>query len=76
MAGKPGWFFVSGDKIVDGREEVMGTGEWHFDEQAHELICEFARGVFRLKLDGKKMEGTLKLPDGRVYRRIQLEKEK
>jgi hypothetical protein len=76
IAGKPGIYFVSGNKIVDGKEEVMGTGEWRYDASAHVLTYEFPRGVFRLKMDGGKMEGDLKLPDGTQFRQIFLEKDK
>ena len=76
IAAKPGIYFVSGNKIVDGKEEVMGTGEWKYDAKTRELVYEFPRGVFRLRIEGGKMEGDLKLPDGTLYRRIYLEKEK
>ena len=71
---KPGIYFVSGNKVVDGKEEVMGTGEWRYDARTHELVYEFPRGVFHLKIDGERMEGDLKLPDGTLYRRIFLQR--
>jgi len=73
---KPGVFFVSGNKVVDGKEEVMGTGEWTYNSGTHLLTYEFPRGVFRLKVEGEKMEGDLKLPDGTLYRQIFLKKDK
>jgi hypothetical protein len=73
---KPGSYFVSGNKIVDGKEEVMGTGEWNYDAETHTLSYEFPRGVFRLKIEGAKMDGDLKLPDGTLYRQIFLHREK
>lgn len=76
IPSKPGIYFVSGNKIVDGKEEVMGTGEWKYDASAHVLTHEFPRGVFRLKVEGGKMEGDLKLPDGTLFRQIFLEKDK
>ena len=30
--GKHGHVYVSGGKVVDGREVVMGSGEWRYDE--------------------------------------------
>jgi hypothetical protein len=76
IPAKPSIYFVSGNKIVDGKEEVMGTGEWKYDASTHELINEFPRGVFRLKLDGDKLDGDLKLPDGTLYRQIYLQRQK
>jgi hypothetical protein len=74
ISGRPGWFTVAAYKMVDGKEAEMGTGEWHFDAETQALVWEFARGTFRLTLSGKRLDGTLKLPDGTVYRRIHLEK--
>jgi hypothetical protein len=76
IAGKPRIYFVSGNKIVDGREQVMGTGEWKYDVNTHELVHKFANGIFRLEVKGEKMEGDLKLPQGTLYRRIFLQREK
>jgi len=73
---KPGVFFVSGNKVVDSKEEAMGTGEWTYNSGTHLLTYEFPRGLFRLKVEGEKMEGDLKLPDGTLYRQIFLEKDK
>ena len=75
IPAKASIYFVSGNKIVDGKEEVMGTGEWNFDARAHTLSYVFPRGAFRLKLEGDKLEGDLKLPDGALYRQIHLERE-
>lgn len=76
IPSKPTKFLVSADKIVDGKEEVMGTGEWTYDQGTHSLVYEFPRGVFRLKISGTRIAGELTLPDGTLYRRIYLEKEK
>jgi len=40
------------------------------------LTYEFPNGVFRLKVEGEKREGDLKLPDGTLYRQIFLKKDK
>jgi len=76
VAEKPGIYFVAGNKVVNGKEEVMGTGEWTYEPGSHTLVYQFPRGVFRLKVEGEKMEGDLKLPDGTVYREIFLERQK
>jgi hypothetical protein len=33
-------------------------------EDQHALVCEYAQGVWRLSVDGEKMDGTLTRPDG------------
>jgi hypothetical protein len=76
IPAKRGVYFVSGNKVVDGKEEVMGTGEWTYDPSTNMLTYEFARGVFRLKVEGDKMNGDLRLPDGTLYRDIYLQREK
>ena len=72
----PGIYFVSGNKVMDGKEEVMGTGEWRYEAATHTLVYEFPRGVFRLKIEVDNMTGDLKLPDGTLYREIQLQRDK
>jgi hypothetical protein len=76
IMGKPGICSVIGSKIVDGKEVVMGTGEWKYDPQKHLLGAETPAGTFRFTVDGNKMEGSLTLRDNTVYRRIYLTKEK
>jgi hypothetical protein len=72
VAGKPGSVSVTGSKIVEGREIVMGTFEWKYDAQKH--VLESPNGVFRFTLDGDKLEGTL-TQDKTVFRRIYLKKQ-
>ncbi|HTM17569.1 MAG TPA: hypothetical protein VL135_11710 [Terracidiphilus sp.] len=67
---------VCGSKIVDGKEEVMSTAEWNYDAGSHTLSYEFPRGVFRLNIEGEKMQGDLKLTDGTLYRQISLQRDK
>lgn len=76
IPAKPGIYFVSGSKIVDGKEEVMSTAEWNYDAGSHTLSYEFPRGVFRLNIEGEKMQGDLKLTDGTLYRQISLQRDK
>ena len=71
--GKPNVVTVTGGKIVESKEIVMGTGEWKYDAQKHFL--DSADGRFHFTIDGDKMEGALTLPDGTVYRRIHLKRE-
>jgi hypothetical protein len=66
---------VSADKIVDGKAVNMGTLEFRYVEDQHALVCEYAQGVWRLSVDGEKIEGTLTRPDGSLFRRVALRKE-
>jgi hypothetical protein len=72
-AGKPGVFSGTAGKVVDGREIVMGRSDWTYDAENHVLECKIP--VIRMLVDGARMEGDLKLPDGTAYRRISLKKE-
>ena len=75
-AGKPGWVSVIGSKIVDGKDTVMGTSDWKYDNESHSLLSDSAAGSFKLPVEGDKMQGTLRLRDNTVYRRIELHQEK
>jgi hypothetical protein len=75
-AGKPGWYSVTGGKIVGGKEVVMGTSEWKYDTESHSLTNDSPAGSFKLVINGDVMQGTLMLKDGTVYRRIDLKREK
>ena len=73
IAGRENAFSVTAAKVVDGKEVVMGTSEWQFDEKTRIVECE--KPSVQLAVHGDKMEGALKLEDGTVYRRIYLKKE-
>jgi hypothetical protein len=73
VTGSPNEFSVTASKVVDGKEIVMGSGSWKYDEKTKAV--ESAKPPIRLTIEGKKMEGTLNLNDGTAYRRIYLEKE-
>ena len=76
LAARPGWFSGSGSKVQSGKEIPMGTLDWRYDPTSHLLESKNPNGVFRFVVDDDKMEGTLLLPDGTVYRRISLTKVK
>ena len=76
LENKPGSFSVSADKIVDGKPVHMGTLEFQYVEDQHALICEYGQGVWRLSVAGEKIEGTLTRPDGSLFRRVALHKER
>lgn len=75
LRDKPGSFAVTADRIVDGKAVNMGTLEFRYVQDQHALVCEYAQGVWRLSVDGDKMEGTLTRPDGSLFRRVALHKE-
>ena len=63
LAGKPGWFSMRLDKIVDGTPVTMGTTECSYHSAKRALTCEFPRGVFRFTIQANKMAGTMSLTD-------------
>jgi hypothetical protein len=73
VKGQPNTFSVTASKVVDGKEIVMGSGEWKYDERRK--LVESEKPPIQMTIDGRKMEGALTLEDGTVYRRIYLEKE-
>ena len=75
VAGKATLFQVSADKIVDGKPVNMGTLEFQYETDRHELRCDYAQGIWRLKIDGAMIQGTLTRPDGTVFRRLNLQKD-
>ena len=75
LSGKPGWMSVSADKIVNGQPVNMGTLQFQYDPANHTLTCEYSQGVWRFKVDGFNMEGTLTLTDKTVGRQVKLKKE-
>jgi hypothetical protein len=74
LPGKPGWFSMKLDKIVDGKQVTMGTTECSYDSAKRALTCEFPRGVFRFTIQANKMAGTMSLTDGTLWRKIALSK--
>jgi hypothetical protein len=74
LAEKPGWFSMKLAKIVDGRLVTMGTQECSYDSTKKSLVCKFARGVMRFTIQGDRMEGTMSLTDGTLWRKITLKK--
>jgi hypothetical protein len=76
IGGKPGTFSGVASKIVDGKEVVMGTLDWTYDSEHHILESKIEGSKFRLVVNGNKIEGTLRLTDNTLYRRIHLERSK
>jgi hypothetical protein len=76
MSKEAGKVTVSADKIVDGYPVNMGTIDFDYDQQKGTLVNSSNRGVWRFKVHGTAMDGTLTLPDATVYRKISLSKQK
>ena len=74
IAGKANRFLCTGSKILDGKEIVMGSGEWTYISSQHLLQTVTSNPRIRLTLDRANLDGALSLPDGTIYRRIHLKK--
>jgi hypothetical protein len=68
----PGKVSVVAEKIVNGRVIPMGRLEFIFDRAAQSITCQIKPGVWRLKVVGNKLEGTLTDHDRTVLRRVSL----
>ena len=75
VAGKTTLFQVSADKIADGKPINMGTLEFQYGRERHELRCDYAQGIWLLKVDDASVHGTLTRPDGTVFRKLNLRKD-
>lgn len=66
---------IEADKIVNGAPDFMGTLDCKFDAKASTVTCPMKNGIWRFDVKGDTMTGTLTLPDGRLFRRINVKKE-
>jgi hypothetical protein len=66
---------INADKIVDGKPEFMGTIDCTFDRQHSSIACTMKQGIWAFAVAGSNMTGTLKLPDGTLFRRISVHKQ-
>jgi hypothetical protein len=76
IANRPAAVFIQADKIVDGRTVTMGSSEWRYDRAEGTLEWRTDRQTWRLKVMGNRIEGSLTLADGTVFRKVTLEKDK
>jgi hypothetical protein len=67
---------IQADKIVDGKAITMGTGQWQHDRVRQTLEWSMPQQVWLLKITGSRIEGTLRLADGTVLRKMTLDKDK
>ena len=66
---------IQADKIVNGAPENMGTLDCKFDAKTSTVTCPMKQGEWKFAVKGDTMIGTLTLPDGRLYRRVNVKKE-
>ena len=71
---RPDLVIIQADKIVSGKAITMGTGQWRHDRARHTLEWRTPQQVWLLKITGNRIEGTLTLADGTVFRNVTLEK--
>src|SRR5215472_14528080 len=66
IEGRENVFSVTASKLVDGKEVVMGSSEWKYEEKRGIVASE--KPSIQLAIHEDIMEGALKLEDGTVYR--------
>ena len=74
---KPDIVTIDAGKIVDGKDELMGTLDFQVDFAARTLTSVMennGRWTWRFSWTGTTMTGTLKSPEGQVTRNIRLTK--
>lgn len=54
----------------------MGTGQWKYDRAQRTLEWRMPQQVWRLKVLGNRIEGTLSRVDGTTFRKLTLAKDK
>ena len=67
---------VAADKIVDGKVVSMGSEVATYERSARTLRWQIPRGVWKLAVEGDRMDGTLVGPDNVVFRKVHLRKSK
>jgi hypothetical protein len=72
---RPDSVVIQADKIVDGKAMTMGTGPWQYDRAHQTLEFRMPERVWLLTVTGMRIEGTLKLADGTLFRRMTLQKD-
>jgi hypothetical protein len=76
VLNRPDRVFIQADKIVDGKPITMGSSEWQYDQTRGTLEWRMPRQVWLLKITDGRMEGTLTLTDGTIFRNMTLEKDR
>jgi hypothetical protein len=66
---------IRADKMVNGKAITMGSGAWDFDANHQTLTWKTPRQAWFLSIEKLRMEGTLKLTDGTLIRKMTLQKQ-
>jgi hypothetical protein len=72
---RPNAVLIRADKVVDGKAITMGTGKWQYDRTRQTIEWHMPQQVWLLRLDGDRIDGTLRLADGTIVREIRLKKD-
>jgi hypothetical protein len=62
------------DKIVDNRPMTMAVSDWIYDADKGQLVWTLPNGKWELNVSDDRMNGTLTLPDGTLFRKIQVKR--
>lgn len=73
--GQTDRYSLQADKIENGQPINMGTVDCAYAPEKQALTCELPKGAIHLALHGTRLEGTMNLPDGTLWRNISLEKD-
>ena len=73
--GQPDRYSLQADKIVNGQAIDMGTVDCEYASDKQALACQLPKGAIHLALRGTRLEGTMNLADGTLWRNIRLAKD-
>jgi hypothetical protein len=83
LEDQPNKVHLAGDKLVNGKWELMGTFELDLDPVNATMTAEFpiprtgGKGVLTFKVAGDKMDGVMTVyPENEIARKIHLERQK
>jgi len=65
---------INADKVIDGKPEAMGTLDCTYDKNHSAIACPMRGWIWEFTIAGTSMTGTLKMPDGTLFRRISVRK--
>jgi hypothetical protein len=64
--------FIRAEKIVNGTAITMGSGLWQYNAAKHTISWDSAGRLWLLKINGRRIDGTLTERGGVVFRRMTL----
>jgi hypothetical protein len=73
-------YTMQANKIVNGKEEEMGTLDFTYDKSKQTLTCKIKdrqerEGLWEFKIKGKQMSGTLVINGNTLFRKIEVTKQ-